>query len=210
MTTNTDTAWATPYFKQWLARLGSKPTAAQLATAAAFAKRAPGHEAMALAMALRDEGVTGSQVLIACGAPQNNHRTKLITAGFFKREATGKVDGHTVYKITLTKRGEAAVTKREAVTAADAAMGDKPVTVKAKAKAKPANKRKAKATATVDVPATAPALATDTVGTGDGHTPTADTDVLATALALATEGDTGDGHTPTPAAARTAIAAARN
>lgn len=141
-------------FKNWQAKqLGNKPSDALLATAHAFGR--PGKQSLALAMAMRPEGVTGSQIVMVAGAPQNNHRRGLIEGGLFKREAAAPNEqGHTVYKITLTAKGTAAM-KRAAEVAAKAALaGDtevKPKAKKAKGKTKAATTRKAKPAAEVPV-----------------------------------------------------------
>lgn len=126
-----------PVFKGWQSKqLGSKPTAEQLTVAHAFGR--PGKQSLALAMAMRAEGVTAAQIQIAAGAPQNNHRRGLLSEGLFKREAVAANDlGHTVYKIALTAKGTAAMAKREAALAKATAEGTAP-----KAKAVKASKGK--------------------------------------------------------------------
>lgn len=153
----------TANFADWQGKqLGAKPTIAQLATAHAFGR--PGKQSLALAMALRDAGVSASQIIMACGAPQLNHMRGLITEGHFKREAAAANDvGHTVYKLTLTKKGEAAMAKREAAAAEAKLEGDKPKATKVKlepkgdkpAKVKASKPRKAKADKVPVVPAQA-------------------------------------------------------
>ena len=100
----------TNFFKGWQVKLlGPKPTAEQLDAIHKLGAR-PGKQALANAMSLRDCGVTGSQIVIACGAPQLNKMRGFISDGLLKREATPKTDaGHTVYKMTLTAKGSAKV-----------------------------------------------------------------------------------------------------
>lgn len=133
-------------FKTWqVKQLGPKPTADQLEVAHAFGR--PGLQSLALAMAMRDQGVTGAQIQIACGAPQNNHRRGLISEGLFKREGMANNDlNHTVYKITLTAKGTAAMKRINDAKAKATAPGDAPKADKAKpAKVKAATKRKPRA-----------------------------------------------------------------
>lgn len=129
-----------PQFKGWQAKaMGSKPSDESLQTAHWFGRA--GKQSLALAMAMRPEGVTGAQVVMACGAPQNNHRRDVLASGYFKREAVPATEaGHTVYKVTLTAKGEAAI-KRRTEQAAAGALTDKP----AKAKRKAANRHARKA-----------------------------------------------------------------
>jgi|SRR5580765_5514063 len=115
------------------AKIGPKPTASQLDTIHKLGAR-PGKQAMANAMALRDCGVTGSEIVIACGAPQLNKMRGFITDGLLKREAVPPRNGHTVYKLTLTDKGK----KRISGAAVTEAKADKP-------KAKVTKPRKAKA-----------------------------------------------------------------
>lgn len=132
--------WYGEAFKTWAVKThGPRVTNDQLALAHLFGR--PGKQSLALAMALRPDGATGSQIMFACdGKPQNNHRTGLIQAGLFKRVAPMQAgDGHTVYKVELTAKGTKRVetlTQRaaEAAQRAEAeAEGDKP-------KAKPAKR----------------------------------------------------------------------
>jgi len=123
MTKHNDvTGHYTNYFKGWqVKQLGPVPTASQLDAIHKLGAR-PGKQALANAMALRDCGVTGSQIVMACGAPQLNKMRGFIADGLLKREAVpadGK--GHTVYKLTLTAKGNTRIGKAapaaEAVTA---------------------------------------------------------------------------------------------
>lgn len=135
-------------FKAWPARLlGPKPSDDQLAIAHVFGR--PGKQSLALAMAMRGCGMTAGQMQIACGAPQNNHRTGLVHEGLFSRDLNAGTNaaGHTIYKVSLTAKGAKAVEKANVTQAAQAAVREvpakaaKPKAVKAKATSKP---RKAK------------------------------------------------------------------
>lgn len=129
------TATYVDLFKGWqVKQLGPKPTDELLGTAHAFGR--PGKQSLALAMAMRDCGVTANQIIMACGAPQNNHRRGLIAEGLFKREMVApNAQGHTVYKVVITAKGVSA-SKRYSEATAKAALPDT---------AKPAKASKAKA-----------------------------------------------------------------
>lgn len=146
MTNANETNWYSNVFKGWQAKqLGAKPTAELLATVHNLGAR-PGKQALAIAMGLRDTGVTGSQIVIACGAPQLNKMRGFITDSLLKREAAPPVNGHTCYKLVLTKKGEARVERTVKQTADKAAAGDGTVTAdkpKGKKAVKAATKRKA-------------------------------------------------------------------
>lgn len=155
--------WYSNVFKSWQAKqLGPKPTAEMLAQIHKLNAR-PGKQALACAMALRDCGVTGAQIVMACGAPQLNKMRGFITDALLKREPVSpSAEGHTVYKLVVTAKGlqrikqaEARVAKTEAEgnTKAEAEPKAKKVTAKAagkaarKAKGKAAMKAKAEAEA---------------------------------------------------------------
>jgi hypothetical protein len=135
---------------------GTWPTLEQLNTAHVFGKA--GKQSLALAMAMRPEGVTNAQIVQACGASQNNHRVKLVRdlRLFDRVPANPNHLNHTVYKIELNKAGAAEVAKKTARTdklpgkhgkhEQNAAVKTAPV-IKAKAKVKLAKKlvKKAKA-----------------------------------------------------------------
>lgn len=158
-------------FKSWQTKLlGSKPTEAMLASIHNLNAR-PGKQALACAMALRPEGVTAGQIQIACGAPQLNKMRGFITDALLKREMVPPTaQGHTVYKLHVTPKGEQRIKRSEAAALKAAEQGkgeaaEKPAKAKA-TKAKGASKpRKAKAApAAVEPPAdTAP-----TAPQGDG------------------------------------------
>src|SRR5690348_1544977 len=134
---NTATHYA-KFFKAWpVKQVGRKPTEAELATVHAFAR--PGKQALALALMLRESGVTGAQIVMACGAPQLNKMRDTVAKGLAKRlPAPMTAEGHTVYRLALTAKGTAKVAK-----ANEPAQADKPAKAKAvkpaKVKVQPAN-----------------------------------------------------------------------
>lgn len=128
----------TNVYASWSKTLGPKPTEAQLALAHVFGK--PGKQSLAVAMALRADGVTGSQIKQASGlfdgkfTPQLNHMRELITGNCFTREAVpGK------YVLTLAPKGQQFIDLHGAKAAA------KVTAAPVKAAAKAAKPRKAKA-----------------------------------------------------------------
>jgi len=131
-----------PFFKNWAKALGSKPTEAQLTAVHGLGCR-PGKQALAIAMGLRDTGVSNAQIIQACGNPQLNKMRGLITDAFLKRDMSAPPNdaGHTVYKLVVTKKGEARIERAAKAAAAleaagEAAPAEKPAKVKAKAKGK--------------------------------------------------------------------------
>ena len=145
--------WYGGFFKAWQPKLlGPKPTEAMLDTIHKLGAR-PGKQALANAMALRDCGVTGSQIVIACGAPQLNKMRGFITDGLLKREAVPAAGNHTVYKLTLTAKGAARTKAAEAKSANVAA----PAKVKAAPKPRKPKVIEAPAPVTEAAPAEAPA-----------------------------------------------------
>ena len=84
---------------------GVKPTEAQLALAHVFGR--PGKQSLAVAMALRDGGVTGKQIKLASSlfdgkaTPQLNHMRDLIAAKQFTREPVAGA-----YALTLAPKGQ--------------------------------------------------------------------------------------------------------
>lgn len=136
-------------FKKWqpagMAKaLGPRPTAELLMTYHRLGAR-HGKQCFAGAMALREQGVTGSEIVIACGAPQLNKMRGFIADALVKRVPLGKRDGNEIYKLEITPKGKKRIaTQLARETAADAAGA---VTeVPAKAKATPVAKVKVKAT----------------------------------------------------------------
>jgi hypothetical protein len=136
------TQWYGDVLNRWAGdRLGRKPTAVELNTVHMLGLR-PGKQALANAMYLRPAGATQGQVIQACGAPQLNRMRGLVADGLVKRVPMSAAAGHTVYRIEITAKGLAKVTKASAVVASDTANGEakpvKPVKRKPKA-AKPAS-----------------------------------------------------------------------
>lgn len=140
--------YADSYFKTWQAKLvGPKPTAEMLHTVHMLNAR-PGKQALAIAMALRPEGVTGSEIVIVCSAPQLNKMRGYVDDAILRRVLVPMRDGrHSVYKLELTAKGKQMVERTEKRLAALAAAGEKQAAEKpVKAKAEPVKKpRKAKA-----------------------------------------------------------------
>lgn len=173
ITVTANTSAYSTLFKGWqVKQLGTKPTDDMLATVHALGLR-PGKQALANAMALRPEGVSGAQIVMATGAPQLNRMRGLIASGVVKRDmgAPANVQGHTVYKLNLTPKGETAI-NRAKVAADKAALNGgetvKPKAKKAKGAATAKRARKAKVTAPEAV-AEAPAVATEVPAPqGDG------------------------------------------
>ena len=97
--------------------LGKKPTEAELSLAHVFGR--PGKQSLAVALALRDGGVTGAQIKAVSAlvdgkpTPQLNHMRDLIKARLFTREA---VTG--AYALTLAPRGQQFVDLHGAMAAA--------------------------------------------------------------------------------------------
>lgn len=146
MSNANESNWYATVLKGWqVKQLGSKPTEALLHTIHCLNAR-PGKQALACAMALRPEGVTAGQIIMACGAPQLNKMRGFITDGLLKRDAVPPNGaGHTVYKLTLSAKGANKVKASEARIAKAAAEADaKPADKAPKAKSK--GKRKAKVT----------------------------------------------------------------
>lgn len=125
-------------FKNWsTSKLGPKPTAEQLDAVHNLGAR-PGKQALAIAMGLREVGVTGSQIVMATGAPQLNKMRGFITDAFLKRlPAPAGENGHTVYKLAVTPKGTQRI-ERTLKAAAKQAEAEK-----ADGEAKPAKAKKA-------------------------------------------------------------------
>jgi hypothetical protein len=143
------TTWYAGNFKNWsIKALGAKPTADQLEAIHLLGLR-PGKQALANAMALRPEGVTNAQIIQACGNPQLNRMRGLIADKLVKREPVPMTGaGHTVYKLTLTPKGEQRISKareRLAAAAVEANATDGASKPAGKPKVKKARVAKAKA-----------------------------------------------------------------
>lgn len=154
-----DANWYSNVFKAWQTKLlGSKPTAEMLAQIHGLNAR-PGKQALACAMALRPEGVTGAQIVMACGAPQLNKMRGFITDALLKREPVPpSSEGHTVYKLNVTAKGLQRIKQAEA----RAAKADAEGKGTAPEKAKPKAASKAKGTAKVKKAAKAKPVETPT------------------------------------------------
>lgn len=134
-----DANWYTNVFKSWQVKLlGNKPTAEQLASVHGLGAR-PGKQALAIAMSLRECGVTGSQIVIACGAPQLNKMRGYAADSLLKQLATPPAaNNHTVYRFELTAKGKARIER----TAKAAALADEAGKAKGEAKAVKGSKGK--------------------------------------------------------------------
>lgn len=151
MSNENHTAFYAPQFKSWAVKThGPKPTALQLEQAHGLGCR-PGKQALAVAMGLREGGVTNPQVLFACGNPQNNKRGGLVTDGYLKRNAAAKTaEGHEVYQYTVTPKGLKRVEATKARAAALAKAGEAESGPKVKKAAKGTAPRKPKAAPVAD------------------------------------------------------------
>lgn len=167
------TQWYTAEFKAWQKGAGVKPSADQLQAVHDLGLR-PGKQALACAMALRDTGTTGSQIVIACGAPQLNRMRGLIDDKLVRRVPCSRDDrNHTVYKLELTEKGEKRIaTSRQRDAEVDAAgkvesaakpKGESEAKT-AKGKAKVANRASKPRKATADALPTVPFIAVDDEG----------------------------------------------
>jgi len=144
-------SYYTNVMQGWSKALGSKPTEAQLSLAHVFGR--PGKQSLAVALALRSEGVTGNQIKQVSSlfdgkaTPQLNHMRDLIAAGMFKREA---VPG--AYALTLAAKGQTFVSHHGKPAT------EKPVAEPKAKKAKVSKPRKVKAVPVTDsdVPASVP------------------------------------------------------
>ena len=122
-------------------KLGPQPTEAQFATAHVFGR--PGKQALGIAMALRDCGMTSPQMLAASAlddgnpTPCRNKLGLLVTNGMFARDAAG----NGVIKLSLAPRGQQWVDQRAKAGSDVAVAADEVKATKARgAKAKPAKR----------------------------------------------------------------------
>lgn len=154
MSNATESNWYSTRFKTWQgAQLGAKPTAEMLGNVHNLGAR-PGKQALAIAMGLRPGGVTGAQIVVACGAPQLNKMRGFISDALLKREAAPPdANGHTVYKLAVTAKGQARIARTiKAKQAADeAGKGEAKPKVK-KATGKPRKPAKPAPAETGDAP----------------------------------------------------------
>ena len=133
-------AWATDH-------AGPKPTAEMLLNYHGLGAR-HGKQCLAGAMMLRPHGATGSEIVVACGAPQLNKMRGLCADALVRRDMTaGQRNGQTVYKLTVTQKGEKRIANfvsREAALVeagkADGASKATKATPVAKAAKKPTSK----------------------------------------------------------------------
>ena len=147
-------------FKVWPSKfVGAKPTAEQLETYNKLGAR-HGLQCLAGAMALRENGVTGAEIVMACGNPQLNKMRGFITDALVKRVPMPKRNGHEVYKLVVTPKGLTRIKASEAKAAkleAEGNKAEKPVAkAVAKAKGAPKVKRAAKGAAVETVTSAAP------------------------------------------------------
>lgn len=150
------------FLKGWsTSKLGVQPTADQLEAVQNLGAR-PGKQAFAIAMGLRDEGVTNSQIVMAVGNPQLNKMRGFITDAFLKRLPAAAGDsGHTVYKLAITPKGLQRIERSKAAAAKLAEAGEA-VTAE-----KPAKKAKAKAKAKKATAAKLPKVSPVDASTGE-------------------------------------------
>jgi hypothetical protein len=85
--------------------LGPKPTPDQLMTIHRLGAR-HGKQCFANAMALRDCGVTGAEIMMACDNQQLNKMRGFVTDRLLDRHAVGKRNGGEIYKVTVTPKGQ--------------------------------------------------------------------------------------------------------
>ena len=114
-------------FKVWPSKfVGAKPTAEQLETYNKLGAR-HGLQCLAGAMALRENGVTGAEIVMACGNPQLNKMRGFITDALVKRVPMPKRNGHEVYKLVVTPKCLTRIKASEAKAAKLEAEGNKAV-----------------------------------------------------------------------------------
>ncbi len=147
-------------FKNWPSKfVGAKPTAEQLETYHKLGAR-HGLQCLAGAMALRDNGVTGAEIVMACGNPQLNKMRGFISDALVKRLPMPKRQGHEVYKLVVTPKGLQRIKQAEVRAAKLEGEGNQPVadkpalkgTGKAKGAAKSGTPRVTKVKGKVTVP----------------------------------------------------------
>ena len=144
-------------FSKWSNKAcGPRPTVDLINTAHGFGK--PGKQSLAVAMALRSGGTTANQVLamieavfnVPGGRPQNNHRTRLIKAGWLNRlPAVAGDSNHTCYAVELTAKGKAHIAAGHTMAPALKAEPVKPAKAKARRKGAAQKRGEAKFAAAV-------------------------------------------------------------
>lgn len=122
---------------------GPKPTAEMITTYHRLGAR-HGLQCLAGAMALRPDGVTGSEIVMACGNPQLNKMRGFVADALVKQVNMPKRNGHQVYKLELTAKGKARIERTAKLEAEKLAAGevkpaDKPAKVSKPRKAKAAS-----------------------------------------------------------------------
>ena len=134
-----DLSWFDAKLAAWPTELaGPKPSKAMLEVPLAFGKR-QGIEALSIAMALRKNGYTVAEYLIASGAngAAHNCRKAFIKQGLLEVKQTSGNDGSGKtyrYTCTVTPKGQAVIDAAKAKPAphTEAAKVTKPKKVKAK------------------------------------------------------------------------------
>jgi hypothetical protein len=117
---------------------GDMPSPENFAAAHALGAKVGSKTALAIAMYLRDAGITQGQMANALGGPYLNKARDLVTAKLAVRVPMPQVGGHTVYKLALP---QPKATASKATKAASKGNG----------KAKQATASKAKPTVTTPV-----------------------------------------------------------
>lgn len=160
----------TNVMQNWSKPLGSKPSEANLALAHVFGR--PGKQSLALAMALRDGGVTRKQMVQASAlfngkpTPHLNKMRELIDAKLFTRQP---VPG--AYVLVKGPKADQFIALHGAKAAekVEAPKADKPKSAKAKVKAKVARKAKPAAETGKAEPAAAEMAPVPSEAVADNH-----------------------------------------
>jgi len=89
-----------PFFANWTRKAGRKPGPKQLKQAHRLAR--PGtRNALALAMALREQGVTQPQIIRALGTPHRNVIKRVVASKKAKVKVARSPEGRKVYRLSL-------------------------------------------------------------------------------------------------------------
>lgn len=162
------------FFKNWPVKFaGPKPTGDELLTYHLLGARF-GKQCLAGAMSLRAEGVTNSEIQVACGNPQLNKMRGFVDDALLKRDMShGKRNGRDIYKHVVTPKGllrskqsEARLAKLEAAGQTDS---DKPVKAKGKRVVKAKGAPKAKRAPKPSLPGQPASDQPKPFEHGDGH-----------------------------------------
>ena len=95
----------TSYFKRWKQEAGKRPTVQQIRQVEQNHLARPGTKnALALAMTLRPQGATQSQISSVLGQPHRNKIKDVVARKQARLVAMPKVRGVTVYRIALNMR----------------------------------------------------------------------------------------------------------